>query len=464
MPGEDEKAPFKLSPGTKVGDYEVLDVLAAGGFGVVYRAVQSGTGEPKALKVLHGDLISNTEAVLRFAREVEVVARLRHPNVVAIESSGQLEDGRPYFVMELLEGVDLETYVRKQRRLPPEEVLTLLEPLCAALSEAHAHQIVHRDLKASNVFLAKDGEGKRRVVLLDFGVAKLLDESGQGLTAPSHVVGTPTCMAPEQILGVRSDARTDVYALGALLYWMLTGELPFTDASVMMVQYMHLNATPPKPSAIAPIGQAFDTVVMKAMSKQPELRQASVSELFAEFREALAQDNKPAPSMHERRVFALYLEVRLSDEALDNDDADDDLFHDMDSVLPYATRILVAKGFNPVMMTGNTTLLIKFLPGIENSTDEIAIRKEAVRAVLSLERQLSSRPTYDGRVQVSLCVTLGTVHESGGKVADGDVLHVGDWVRTGDGVVGRKEVFENLGLRTEAVEVEGGRDYMRVVG
>ena len=466
---EHRNTPLPIGPGTKIGEYTVIDALAAGGFGVVYRVTHQPTGRRKALKVLHGDLVSNTEAVLRFAREVDVIARLKHPNLVAIEGSGQLEDGRPYFVMELLEGTDLDAYIRKQRRLQPEDVLSILEPLCGALNEAHAHNIIHRDLKASNVFLASDGKGGRRVVLLDFGVAKLLDEAaGQGLTAPSHVVGTPTCMAPEQILGTRSDVRTDVYALGALVYWMLTGELPFTDASVMMVQYMHLNAVPVKPSSVAPIGQAFDALVLKAMSKQPEMRQPGVMELLSEFRAALLQHEQPLLNTHERRVIALYLEVRISDEALEDDEADNDLFRDMDSVLPYAARILVPKGFNPVMMTGNTSLLIKFLPetregtgAAENQLQEIAARREAVRAVLMLERQLSGRPTYDNRVLVGMCLGLGTVHESGGKVADGDILHVGDWVREGEGLIGRREVFEKLGMRTE--KVAGLDGYERVL-
>jgi serine/threonine-protein kinase len=243
--------------------------------------------------VLHADLVATTTAVLRFEREVEVIRRIRHPNVVDIFEAGTLEDGRPFFVMELLSGVSLEAFVRVRKRLPAPDVLGILEPLCRTLAVCHEQSVIHRDLKASNIFLAETATGERRVTLLDFGVAKLIDDSAPGLTAPSRIVGTPTCMAPEQIRGEPATARTDIYALGVLTYFMLTGELPFKDPSFMLMQSMHLYVNPEKPSTVAPVSAAFDEVVLRAMAKSPDNRYASTLEMLEAFRAALESERRP---------------------------------------------------------------------------------------------------------------------------------------------------------------------------
>jgi serine/threonine-protein kinase len=363
--------------------------------------------------------------------------------------------------MELLEGVDLDTHVRARRRLPPAEILTILEPLCAALGAAHEHGIIHRDLKASNVFIITKGAGERRVVLLDFGVAKPMDEEGPGLTAPSHVVGTPSCMAPEQIKGLPTDARTDIYALGALTYYMLTGELPFHDASTLMVQYMHLNTTPLKPSSIAPVGPAFDQVVLRAMSKQPAARQMSAGELYTEFRAAVEGHDDELAEKHERRMVAIHLEVQVEPGALEDDNLDDDLFRDMEATLPFASRILVQKGYMLAMMTGNTSLLVKELP-LDPEKEQLA-RRDAVRTALALERQLASRPTFDERVRVSMCLHVGKVQMAGGKLVDGELLQLSSWVQSVPeaGVITSPPVLAGLGFNTQSVS--GASGYLRVI-
>src|SRR6185503_7424125 len=157
---------------------------------------------------------------------------------------GRADDGRPWFAMELLDGVDLETHIAARGRLTPGEVLTVLGPICDALACAHDAGVIHRDIKASNVFLAADG----RVVLLDFGIAKLSDPGiGAGLTLSRQSLGTPSAMAPEQVAGREASERTDVYALGALLYHMLVGEPPFADSSPTVMQYLHCHARRPRP-------------------------------------------------------------------------------------------------------------------------------------------------------------------------------------------------------------------------
>lgn len=457
-----DRADAPIPVGYRIGEYVVRDTLAAGGFGVVYRVENATTGAAAALKVLHAELASTQEAVLRFEREVEVIQRLHHPNVVEIYGSGRLDDGRPYFAMEFLEGIDLDTHVRSRRRLPPAEILAILEPLCAALATAHEQGIIHRDLKASNVFLAAKG-GERRVVLLDFGVAKLIDEQGPGLTAPSHVVGTPSCMAPEQITGQATDARTDVYALGALTYYMLTGELPFHDASVLMVQYMHLNSTPLKPSAIAPVGPAFDHVVLRAMSKHPGARFASAGELLADFRLAVEGGEEAVTESHERRMVAIHIEVEAESSALEDDNLDDDLFRDMEAALPFASRILLQKGYMLAMATGNTRLFVKELPK-EPEKEPIA-RRDAVRTALALDRQLASRPTYDDRVRISMCLHVGQVQVAGGKLVDGELLQLAAWVMKVPqaGVVASPPVLAGLGFNAQPAGGQEADGYLRVL-
>ena len=185
-----------------------------------------------------------------------------HPAIVEVLEVGRFEDGRPFFVMELLQGVTLQQHLRARGRLPVDEVLEILEPLCDALGAAHQKSVIHCDIKPSNVFLSVR-DGRRRVVLLDFGLAKLLDATG-----PNGAV----------------DARTDVYALGVLAYRMLTGYPPFDNAPYLVMHHMHLHARPPRPSSRAPVNPAFDEVILRALAKAPAARHATVAELLKELR------------------------------------------------------------------------------------------------------------------------------------------------------------------------------------
>src|SRR6185369_15580856 len=179
------------------GDYVIEGLLAEGGCGSVYVAQHRAMERRAALKILRGALASSPRMVERFVREVDLVNLLRHPNIVEIHDLGQLADGRPYYTMELLEGTTLDAQLRAEGRMPPAEGLEILEPVCSALRAAHAAGIVHRDVKASNIFLSRAG-GAAGIKLLDFGIAKLTDPgmSAAGLTTFGHAVGTPTAMAP----------------------------------------------------------------------------------------------------------------------------------------------------------------------------------------------------------------------------------------------------------------------------
>ncbi len=259
-----------------IGPILVERVLGRGGFATVY-AGRAGE-RPVALKVLHAEHIGGS-AVERFAREVEIVRRLRHPGIALVLDAGTLPDGRPYCAMELLSGRELEAALAAGP-LPARDVAEITGRIADALGAAHAAEIVHRDVKATNVFLCDDG----RVVLLDFGIAKLA--LAGGLTMSREAIGTIGSMAPEQLTARPVDARADIYALGALVHHMATGRVPFRDRDPRTEAQLHRFAQRPRPSQHgAP--EALDAVVAKAMAIRPGDRYARAADLAAGVRAAL---------------------------------------------------------------------------------------------------------------------------------------------------------------------------------
>jgi hypothetical protein len=432
-----------LSPGDRAGDYIVREPLARGGFGAVYRAEHAVTGEARALKVLHAELATTAQAVLRFEREVEAIQRVPHPNVIAIESVGRLPDGRPYFVMELLRGVDLSAHLAAVGRLSPIEARAILEPLASALDAVHARGIIHRDLKPSNVFLDERGPS-RRVVLLDFGVVKLLDERGPGLTASFQMVGTPAFMTPEQIRGLPADVQTDVYALGTLLYCMLTGKPPFTASQDVVLSQLQLHVRPPRPSSRAPVDPALDDVVLRAMSKDPARRHASAGALLDDFRKAIGAVAPPA----ERRTAAVYVGVRGDEAALD--EADEGFLADLDAALPRAAALLGARGLRQALDLGNGALFLMDLP--EEALAEQRARRDLIDISLGVFRELEGRPGRDARVSVTLCLHAGSVVEGAERAPEGALIDLATWVPEPPtpGVLATDAMLDGLGQAAEA--------------
>lgn len=418
--------PQMLPRGSRVGDYVVERSIAHGSFGVVYEAAHVGSGKRAAVKVLHPELVFTREAVVRFEREIQAIRRIDHPNVIRILDCGGIDGGRPFFAMELLRGVDLQSYIIARGRLSPEDTLDILEPVCQALSAVHGSAIVHRDLKASNVFIAEEGCAPR-VVLLDFGVAKVLDDAGPGITAPTHLLGTPACMAPEQIRGQQADARTDVYALGALTYYMLTGKLPFFDGTLAALLHMHLWVHPPSPSREAPVGPELDEVVLRAMAKDPARRYQTAAAFIEGLAAAVAAGRKsvlPLPgSPEERRVGAIHIELLADRGALE--EPDDALLADIDEVLPLASRFLSARGFAAAQETGNSLLFLRELAAPE--LVDRASRRDIVEAALLLERELCCRNGRDARVHVNVCLHAGQVLMRASEVVGGELMDVAAW-------------------------------------
>ena len=243
-----------LAPGTLAGPYVLKREIASGGGGTVYEAQHKVLGRKAAVKVLRRQLAASPQMVTRFVREAQAVNMIKHPAIVDIYEFDTLPDGRPFYVMELLEGTDVRSLLNERGRFTPAEVLEILEPVCSALQVAHEQGIVHRDLKASNIFVKSTGGDKRTIKLLDFGIAKLMhpDASEAGLTVVGTRLGTSYTMAPEQIRGDGVDPRTDIYALGVVLYHLLTGQYPFRAETMTDIERMHLEAPPPRPSQAAP--------------------------------------------------------------------------------------------------------------------------------------------------------------------------------------------------------------------
>jgi serine/threonine protein kinase len=261
--------------GSKVEDYDVLSRLGGGGMGVVYEG-RAADGRRVAIKTLKPVFTDDGEIVGRFLAEARALKAISHKALVEIFSIGQLNDGTHYFVMEFLEGRTFEDVIKHGAPLEPREVLPWLVEILDALDAVHAHGIIHRDLKPSNLFLARTGVGPQ-VKLIDFGVAKHTGKStpNRHHTAVSAIVGTPDYMSPEQVSGDPVTGASDLYALGCVMFEMLTGELPFSDDSEVKKMMMHMERPAPLPSSKVRVPREVDEVVEWMLQKDPSKRPPS---------------------------------------------------------------------------------------------------------------------------------------------------------------------------------------------
>lgn len=279
-----------LEPGAQVGEYVVEARLGGGTFGEVYRAVHPLIGKLAAVKVLARKYSVDPETVSRFMAEARVVNQIRHANIVDVFSFGTLDDGRCYHIMELLEGQSLDEYVTSRGgRLSLADTLELLGPIARALDAAHAADVVHRDIKPANVFIASGPDGAPNPKLLDFGLAKLLEDDTpvQHRTASGTAVGTPAYMSPEQCEGRRIDHRSDIYAFGCVVFRMLTGTIVFEASNVVSLMMAHIERPVRRPSDLARhLPPAVDGPIVAMLEKAPEDRPASATEALALLRSA----------------------------------------------------------------------------------------------------------------------------------------------------------------------------------
>ncbi|MFN8163995.1 MAG: serine/threonine-protein kinase [Solirubrobacterales bacterium] len=266
-----------LSEGDEFAGYRIERRLGRGGMGILYLAVEPGLDRRVALKLIAPEATADEVFAKRFAEESRIAASIEHPNVVPIYAAGE-EAGVPYIAMRFVAGSDLGRRIAREGRLDPELAVALIAQVGNGLDAIHAAGLVHRDVKPANVLLSGE-EGAEHAYITDFGVARNV-ATQSGLTQTGRVVGTLDYVAPEQISGGAIDARVDVYALGCLLFKLLTGEVPFPREGEAARLYAHLNDPPPAPSLYVPaVPMALDDVVIRAMSKQPQDRYPSAGDL-----------------------------------------------------------------------------------------------------------------------------------------------------------------------------------------
>ncbi len=287
--------------GALVGErYRVIARIGAGGMGAVYRVEHVSIGRVFAMKLLHGDLTRNPSMVRRFQREARAVSRLSSPHTVSVFDHGR-SDGLVYLVMEYLQGRDLAEILAESGPLTPARVAVIMAQVAESLAEAHAAGIVHRDVKPHNLFVC-EGDGAPTIKVVDFGLARSTGnaDASAALTGTGAVLGTPYYMAPEQIEDEPVDARTDIYALGAVAWHLLTGAPVFGGSSMVGILQRHLSEPPPSLAALDPAWAPLDPVLHRALAKQPDDRFADVMAFSGAFSSAVAAMSRPgAPELRE---------------------------------------------------------------------------------------------------------------------------------------------------------------------
>lgn len=283
----------QVKAASEIGQYTLEEKIGSGGMGEVWRARHRLLIRPAAVKLVTAPQLGSTRdrdpalRLRRFEREARATAGLKSPHTVQLYDFGVTDDGTLYYVMELLEGMDLETLVERFGPVPAERAVHLLVQACASLEDAHQNGLVHRDIKPANIAVSRVGAGWDFVKVLDFGLVKLessrQSEQDLQLTADSNVAGTPAFIAPETILGVEPDHRVDIYSLGCVAYWLVTGKLVFEGPGAVRVMADHVHTPPLPPSARAelPIPAELDALILECLAKNPANRPPNAAALQA---------------------------------------------------------------------------------------------------------------------------------------------------------------------------------------
>ena len=281
----------ELKRAQELGSYRLVERLGQGGMGEVWRARHRLLARPAAIKLMRPEVLGGSsverqsELRKRFEREAQATASLRSPHTIELYDFGVADDGSFYYVMEFLEGFDLETLVERFGPLQPERAIHLLIQVCESLGEAHAAGLIHRDIKPANVYVCRYGREVDFVKVLDFGLVKGGGDERTtelNLTRDHHAGGTPAFMAPEQVLGTSPvDARSDIYAIGCLAYWLVTGELVFAGRTAMETMLQHTQDPPVPPSRRTELAipEGLDALILECLAKNPSDRPASVDVL-----------------------------------------------------------------------------------------------------------------------------------------------------------------------------------------
>jgi eukaryotic-like serine/threonine-protein kinase len=282
-------APDELIGKTVATKYLVEQMIGEGGMGKVYKAIQLALDKPVVLKVLRQALLSDERTVKRFQREAKAASRLNHPNSISVLDFGQADDGAMYIAMEYVQGKDLHNILSREWPLPEARVIRLMSQVLSALADAHSAGVIHRDLKPENIMVEQRRGEADFVKVLDFGIAKIvdgsIDDDGPALTRAGFVCGTPEYMSPEQARGAQLDHRSDLYAVGVIIYQLMCGMLPFDSDSAVGFATKHLTEVPPPPTKRRPearVSAAMERLIMKALAKNPDDRPQTAEQFRAE--------------------------------------------------------------------------------------------------------------------------------------------------------------------------------------
>lgn len=385
----------------KIGPYELIEEISRGGMAVVYRAHQPSVDRDVAIKVIMKHIAGDLQAVLRFQREARLIAHLEHPHILPVyDFDGGHEP--PYIVMRYLEGGTLKEVMRRER-LPLEEIGYLMQQVCSALDYAHRQGITHRDIKPSNIMIDCDGNA----FVTDFGIARIVGGQGKHITETGAIVGTPDYMSPEQAGGITEiDGRADIYALGIILFEMLTGQLPYTAPTTVGLLMKHLQDPVPSALALNPgLPLAIDNVLKRALAKDPAARYTTANELALAIIEALGavvtsipirlrtatseslvvrqtslgpgarlqrSDPTPTPSQQQKQVTALYANLAEFMELMEVEAADPQAVRH--SLWQQLDRIIIEYGGVIDNHTGDTVLALWGAKAVGEDDPERAVR------------------------------------------------------------------------------------------
>jgi len=277
----------QVTKAREMGSYELISKLGSGGMGEVWRARHRMLARDSAVKLIQPEMLSDrsnkTAALIqrRFEQEARMTALLRSPHTVELYDFGVTQDGVFYYAMELLDGIDLETLVKKFGPQPPARVAAILRQVCLSLGDAHRHGMIHRDIKPTNIFLCRMGNEHDFAKVLDFGLVKVVDGNEVGMTVDGATTGTPAYMAPEVALGNPIDRRTDIYGLGCVAYWLITGSLVFEEKGATATMLAHVRRAPVVPSqrSETSVPASLERAILMCLAKSPDDRPATAEAL-----------------------------------------------------------------------------------------------------------------------------------------------------------------------------------------
>lgn len=409
----------QFQPGDRVGNYVIRRLHAVGGNSSIYYARHTTLERDAAVKVLRQELLG-AEFLARFRQEAEAISRLHHPHIVEVYDIIELPDGRPAIIMEWLEGKPLSDELAARGTFTAPELIALMKEIGSALGAVHRAGFVHRDIKPNNIIVIPEGNWFH-VKLVDFGIVKAISSSDVAgnrgaLTRKGVIIGTPDYMAPEQALLGAIDARTDLYALGVLMFQLATGRVPYVASDLVELLELHLKAPIPRASLLAPVPLAVDDVITRCLSKKPDDRYATVADMLEAL--SLAARPSPLPQASPAVGLGVYLELRISVGDFEEDEL---LFH-TDSALEEARLAFEAVKLDVVLESNSAVLAVAPLDA----------RPEQLQAVLltceALEALFAARSHGGFQVTASTVVHVGSLqaHETDGtrSYTDGELLQL----------------------------------------